>query len=307
MTVSESTPGEQPNSRLVASRRAQLRLSVLVPAHNEEASIGGTVTALASTLTAERIPHEILVIDDASLDGTATVVEEVSTRNPSVRCVPSHLPPGFGHAVRAGLDHYTGDAVVIFMADSSDSPSDVVRYHKVLMDGFDCAFGSRFTKGARTIGYPLPKLIINRIVNFAIRMMFRHGYNDTTNAFKAYRREVIDNICPLLSNHFNLTVEMPLKAVTRGYSFQVIPITWTNRREGVSKLRLQEMGSRYVFIVLYVFLEHHLSHGDYRRPGIPTAGRLRVNAGTRMPLLGETRADASHSREAAASSRPVSG
>lgn len=269
----------------LGAQRASLRLSIVIPAHNEAGSIGETVTTLASTLTAECIPHEILVVDDASSDGTAAVVNDVSTRNPSVRCVRSHLPPGFGHAVRAGLEHYTGDAVAIFMADSSDSPADVARYYRVLVEGFDCAFGSRFIKGGRTIGYPLPKLIVNRIVNVAIRMMFRHGYNDTTNAFKAYRREVIDNIRPLLSNHFNLTVEMPLKAVTRGYTFQVVPITWTNRRQGVSKLSLQEMGSRYAFIVLYVFLEHHLSRGDYRRPGIPSTSRLRVHAGMKAPGL----------------------
>jgi dolichol-phosphate mannosyltransferase len=245
-----------------------LRLSVVIPAHNEADSIAATVTSLADTLTAARIPHEVLVVDDASSDGTAAVVNEVSRRNPSVRCIRSHLPPGFGHAVRAGLDLYTGDAVAIFMADQSDSPADLVRYHRVLMDGFDCAFGSRFVKGGRVNDYPLFKLAINRIVNFAIRVMFRHGYNDTTNAFKAYRREVIDNISPLLSNHFNLTVEMPLKAVARGHSFEIVPITWTNRQHGVSKLRLQEMGSRYMFIVLYVFLERHLSRGDYRRPDV---------------------------------------
>ncbi len=261
-------PGPRPQTGWPPSGEPPLRLSVVIPAHNEAESIGATVTTLAGTLTAERIPHEILVVDDASSDATAAVVHEVSTRHPSVRCVRSHLPPGFGHAVRAGLDHYTGDAVAIFMADSSDSPADLVRYHRVLIDGFDCAFGSRFIRGGRVNEYPLPKLIINRVVNLAIRAMFRHGYNDTTNAFKAYRREVIDNIRPLLSNHFNLTVEMPLKAVTRGHTFQVVPITWTNRRQGVSKLRLQEMGSRYMFIVLYVFLEHHLSRGDYTRPDI---------------------------------------
>ncbi len=117
--------------------------------------------------------------------------------------------------------------------------------------------------------YPRVKLVMNRVVNTGIRLLFQHGYNDTTNAFKAYRRHVIDQIQPLLSNHFNLTVEMPLKAVVRGYNFAVVPVTWTNRRYGVSKLRLQEMGSRYRFIVLYVWLEHHLSRGDYRRPDLP--------------------------------------
>ena len=151
------------------------------------------------------------------------------------------------------------------MADDSDDPADLVRYYRVLEQGYDCAFGSRFMPGARVEDYPRLKLVINRIVNFGIRVLFRHGYNDTTNAFKAYRREVIEAVDPLLSHHFNLTVELPLKAVVRGFSFQVIPVSWRNRTAGSTKLSLQEMGSRYLFIVLYVFLEHHLSRGDYRR------------------------------------------
>jgi dolichol-phosphate mannosyltransferase len=158
------------------------------------------------------------------------------------------------------------------MADSSDSPDDLVAYHRVLEDGYDCAFGTRFGDGGgRVHDYPWPKLIANRAVNWAIRALFRHGYSDTTNAFKAYRREVIDNVMPLLSNHFNLTVELPLKAIVRGHSYAIVPVSWHNRTHGHSMFRIKEMGSRYIFIVLYVFLEHHLSRGDYRKPGIPPA------------------------------------
>jgi dolichol-phosphate mannosyltransferase len=183
-----------------------------------------------------------------------------------VRCVRNEGPHGFGRAVRRGLDEFTGDAVVIVMADGSDSARDVVLYYRVLEAGYDCAFGSRFMPGAVVSDYPVVKRVINRTVNTGIRLLFRHGYNDTTNAFKAYRREVIEHLHPLLSPHFNLTVEMPLKAVTRGFSYAIVPTSWTNRAAGESKLALTEMGSRYLFIVLYVFLEQHLSRGDYRRP-----------------------------------------
>jgi dolichol-phosphate mannosyltransferase len=245
-----------------------MKLSVVIPAHNEVDSIGATVEAVAAELERERIEHEILVIDDSSGDGTGDVVRTIAEQIANVRCVRSRNPPGFGHAVRAGLELYTGDAVAIMMADLSDSPRDLVRYHRVLEQGYDCAFGTRFGHGGETREYPLFKLALNRIVNVGIRFLFRHGYNDTTNAFKAYRRHVIDQLQPLLSNHFNLTVELPLKAVVRGYSYAIVPIRWTNRRQGDSKLRLQEMGSRYLFIVLYVWLEHHLSRGDYRRPDL---------------------------------------
>jgi dolichol-phosphate mannosyltransferase len=250
-----------------------MKLSVVIPAHNEVDSIGETVEGTAAELERAGIDYEILVVDDASGDGTADVVARIAARNPNVRCARSTLPPGFGHAVRAGLGLYTGDAVAIMMADLSDSPRDLVLYYRVLEQGYDCAFGTRFGSGGRTLGYPRLKLILNRIVNAGIRILFQHGYNDTTNAFKAYRRYVIDQVQPLLSNHFNLTVELPLKAFVRGFNFAVVPVSWTNRRHGASKLSIQEMGGRYAFIVLYVWLEHHLSRGDYRRKDLPARGR----------------------------------
>ncbi len=244
-----------------------MKLSVVIPAHDEVESIGATVEAVARELDREGIDHEVLVVDDSSRDGTGAAVEAIQASNPRVRCIRSPYRPGYGMAVRAGLEAFEGDAVAIVMADLSDAPADLVRYYRLLEEGYDCAFGSRFIAGARVVDYPWPKLVLNRIVNAGIRMLFRHGYNDTTNAFKAYRREVIERVQPLLSNHFNLTVELPLKAIVRGHSYAIVPISWTNRAHGESKLRLQEMGSRYLFIVLYVFLEHHLARGDYRRPG----------------------------------------
>lgn len=242
-----------------------MKLSVVIPAHNEQGSVGPTLHGIVTRLEAEGIDHDVLVIDDASTDRTAAVVAEVAADHPQVRCVRSHNPPGFGFAVRSGLDLFEGDAVTIVMADGSDSPEDIVSYYRLLEEGYECAFGSRWVHGSKVIDYPRSKLYMNRIVNFCIRMLFRHGYNDTTNAFKAYRREVIEHIQPLLSQHFNLTVEIPLKAVVRGYSYGIVPISWTNRSEGESHLKMNEMGSRYLFIILYVFLEAHLSRGDYLR------------------------------------------
>lgn len=244
-----------------------MKLSVVIPAHNEEGSVAETVEGIVSALSRESIDHDVLVVDDSSVDSTAEVVAAIAERHPQVRCLPSRYRPGFGFAVRSGLETFEGDAVAIMMADGSDSPEDLVTYYRLLEEGYECAFGSRFIHGAVVADYPRSKLILNRIVNFGIRVLFRHGYNDTTNAFKAYRREVIEAIQPLLSHHFNLTVELPLKAVVRGFSYGIVPISWSNRKAGVSKLALNEMGSRYLFIVLYVFLEHHLSRGDYRRDG----------------------------------------
>jgi dolichol-phosphate mannosyltransferase len=250
-----------------------VRLSIVIPAHNEAEVISSTLHALTAQLDPEGIDYEICVVEDGSLDGTAAVVHGLAEEDPRIRLIHNQGPHGFGYAVRTGLEEFAGDAVVIVMADGSDDPRDVILYYRVLEAGYDCAFGSRFMPGAIVRDYPRLKLVINRTVNLGIRMLFRHGYNDTTNAFKAYRREVIENLQPLLSPHFNLTVELPLKAATRGFSYAIVPTSWRNRAAGESKLQLNEMGSRYLFIVLYVFLEYHLTRGDYRRRDSSTPSR----------------------------------
>ena len=240
-----------------------MKLSVLVPARDEEGSIARMIGGVVDVLERESIDYEVLVIDDHSRDGTRDLVDGISESNPRVLCRPSPNAGGFGLAIRAGLAEFTGDAVVIMMADCSDDPGDLVIYHHILDQGWDCAFGSRFVPGAVVTGYPRLKLIVNRMANSFINTIFRLHYNDTTNAFKGYRREVIETMLPLLSKHFNLTVEMPLKAVTRGHSFKVVPTSWSDRTAGQAKLAMREMGSRYLFIVLYIWLEYHLSRGDY--------------------------------------------
>jgi len=247
--------------------RPRLTLSVVIPARNEAESIADTLDGVVAALERASIDYEVIVVDDGSDDGTDDIAAEAAGRNSRVRALRSPYGHGFGLTVRAGLDIFTGDAVAIFMADGSDDPEDLIAYHLLLQDGYDCAFGSRFLRESRVLDYPRLKLVINRVANWGIRLLFQHGYNDTTNAFKAYRREVIDTVQPLLSNHFNLTVELPLKAVVRGHSYAVLPISWRKHQAGRSRLSLQEMGSRYLFIVLYVFLEMVLSHGDYHRPG----------------------------------------
>lgn len=245
------------------------KLSVVIPAHNEEGSIAGTVTSLAEALGAAGIPYEILVVNDHSTDGTEAKLLELAKKYPGVRHLNNRPPNGFGFAVRKGLENFQGEVVAVFMADASDSPADLVLFYRTLeKEGVDCVFGSRFAKGAKIIDYPWPKLLLNRMANFFIKTLFGFRYNDTTNAFKMYRREVILGLKPFLSHHFNLTVELPLKAIVRGYTYAVVPNSWTNRKSGVSKLKIKEMGSRYLFIVLYCLIERWFSRGDYRKQEI---------------------------------------
>lgn len=245
-----------------ANRPLLQLLSIVIPARDEEGSICSTLENLYFALQLHNVPHEIVVIDDGSGDRTWELLQNLKVRIPSLMPIQNTGRHGFGRAIIFGLDRMCGDAVVIMMADESDDCHDVVRYWEELNKGVDCVFGSRFIKGGRVIDYPRFKLAINRLANTFLKHLFLIRLNDTTNAFKAYRRNAIDGCRPLISPHFNLTVELPLKAIVRGYSWTVIPITWRNRKAGTPKLKLQEMGSRYLFTCLYVWLENMLTKGD---------------------------------------------
>jgi len=260
-------------------------LTIVIPARDEAGCIRSTVEHLDLELRLNSVAHEIIVVDDGSTDETWRILEEVRASVPSVLPVRNDGPHGYGRAVTCGLDHMSGDAVVIMMADESDDCRDVVRYWDLLNQGYDAVFGSRFLRGGGTVDYPRLKLLLNRIVNRSIQILFNIKLNDTTNAFKAFRRSTIDGCRPLISPHFNLTVELPLKTIVRGYSWAVIPITWRNRRSGQAKLKIREMGSRYLFVCLYVWLEKYFSLGDYRK-SVPSDRTSSVSLARRSRIGG---------------------
>jgi len=243
-----------------------MKLSVVMPAYNEEESIGETIDAIERALGTIRIEHEILVINDNSKDNTEAVLKELCGKYPNLRYLNNEGPNGFGYAVRYGLERFEGECVAIMMADLSDSPYDLVKFYSTMLEkNVDCVFGTRWSMGGKVIDYPLIKKLINRTANWIIRVVMNIKYNDTTNAFKLYKREVINGIKPILAPHFNLTIELPLKAIIRGYSYTIVSNSWTNRKHGLSKLKIKEMGSRYFFILMYCFIEKFFSRGDFKK------------------------------------------
>jgi dolichol-phosphate mannosyltransferase len=238
-------------------------LTIVIPARNEEGCIASAVEHLHLELRLQKIPHEIVVVDDGSTDTTWEILQRTMASVPTLRPVQNTGAHGFGNAVTFGFEVMEGDAVVVMMADESDDCRDVVRYWHILNEGWDAVFGSRFVSGGGVIDYPWTKLYLNRIANTFLRLLFHVPLNDFTNAFKAYRKNVIKGCRPFLAPHFNLTVELPLKTIVRGYCWTTMPITWRNRRSGISKLKIREMGSRYLFITLYCWLEKYFSRGDY--------------------------------------------
>ncbi len=242
-----------------------MKLSIVIPAHNEEGSISETVTSVYEKLAQEKIDHEIIVINDNSGDQTEKVLKTLQGQIPTLGYYNNPGLNGFGYAIRYGLLHFKGDCVAIMMADLSDSPDDLVKFYHKLQEGYDCVFGNRWGKDGQVIDYPATKKFLNRLANYIVKTMFGLKYGDCTNAFKLYRKETIEGLKPFLSPHFNLTLELPLKAIVRGYSYAVVPNSWQNRTSGVSKLKIKEMGSRYFFILLYCLIEKHFSRGDFKK------------------------------------------
>lgn len=220
-------------------------LSVIVPARGE-GELTDLITELSLHLWEAQIRHEIIVSRD---DGE---------------------PHGYGLAIRRGLARSRGDIVAIVMADGSDTPSDLVDYYRIVSAGYDCAFGTRFYKGHYPKDYPWPKLILNRIANHVIMWMFGLYDNDVTNAFKCYRREIIEKMAPLISEQFDLTVEMPLKAYLLGAKVAHPPISWTQRKEGRSKWKISELGSKYVRCIIRLWWWRYVWRREWDGTRIPT-------------------------------------
>jgi dolichol-phosphate mannosyltransferase len=240
----------------------QMKLSLIIPAYNEEMNIIPTLDELLKTLRKEHIPFEIIVVNDNCHDNTRSLVEEKQKEAPEIVIINRTPPRGFGRTLRAGLKQATGDVIIPVMADLSDYSQDVIRYYRKIEEGYDCVFGSRFTKGSKVTGYPKIKLIINRLVNRMLQILFFTRNNDLTNAFKAYRSHVIQNIMPLQACHFNITIEMSLSALIRKYKIASIPIHWNGRTWGSSNLRLREMGRRYLATLLKIWFERMLIMDD---------------------------------------------
>ncbi len=241
-----------------------MKLSVVVPAYNEEQNVSETLASLVAVLTEEGLAFEVVVVNDNSRDRTPEVVREMMRVHPEIVLVDTTPPGGFGRAIRAGLASFSGDAVALMMADRSDDPRDVVRCFRELEKGYDCVFGSRFRPGSRVTAYPPVKLLVNRVVNKALQVMFWTPFNDLSNACKVYRRSAIEGLGMLHACHFNITIELSLGCVIRDYRISEIPISWSGRTWGVSKLRLREMGRKYLATLLKIWLERLLIADDIR-------------------------------------------
>ena len=230
-----------------------MKVSVIIPVRNEELLIKKTIDQLENEL--KNLPHEIIFINDFSTDNTSKIIEEVIKTKDTINLY-ENAKRGLGGAITEGINKAEGEAVCIMMSDLSDDIADLRKYYNIIKDEkVDAVFGSRFIKESKIVDYPKKKLILNRIFNLVTKLLFISDYNDFTNAFKIYKKSALLKTFPLVSESFNIFLELPLKIISRKMKYKIIPISWTNRKRGSSKFDIKELKAKYLFTLIYCWLE----------------------------------------------------
>ncbi len=228
-------------------------LSILIPLRDEFDNLDNIVSKFDQNL--QSINYEVIFVNDFSSDNTLQKAKTISSKKKNYK-VYDNQKKGLGGALNLGIEKAQGEYTCIMMADLSDDIDDLkVYYKKISQNEHDAIFGSRFMRSSKVKDYPLNKLILNRIFNFFVKVLFLNKYNDFTNAFKIYRSDILKSFIPLISESFNIFLEMPLKIISRGYKYEIIPISWYNRKKGKVKFNIKELRSKYLFTLIYCFIE----------------------------------------------------
>ena len=233
-----------------------MKLSIILPIKNESENIVKVLKLLEESII--DINHELVFVNDFSEDNSYEIISKEKNNNNKIKLFNNNVQ-GLGGAITLGIEKSEGEVVCVMMADLSDDISDLKKYYKIIQEeNLDAVFGSRFIKGASVSGYPVKKLVLNRIFNYLTKFLFLSDYNDFTNAFKIYKKKALINSMPLVSESFNIFLEMPLKIISRKMKYKIIPINWRNREKGKAKFNIKELRSKYLFTLIYCFLEKNL-------------------------------------------------
>tara|TARA_E500000178_G_scaffold354171_1_gene422293 strand:- start:916 stop:1629 length:714 start_codon:yes stop_codon:yes gene_type:complete len=231
-------------------------LSIIIPVRNESLNLKDIKDYYSNNLN--NINYEVLIINDFSQDDTLKEANNLFSQSKNFR-VLDNKKKGLGGAINLGINEASGSNIAIMMADQSDDISDLIHYNKLIeSEKLDAVLGSRFLKNSKVKNYPIQKFILNRLFNYFVGLIFWNSYNDYTNAFKIYKKKTLVELKPLISESFNIFLEIPLKIISRKYKYKIIPINWTGRVRGVSKFKIKELGSKYLFTLIYCFIEKNL-------------------------------------------------
>ena len=231
-------------------------LSIIVPVRNESDSLKDIFEYFSKNL--ENTNYEVLIINDFSLDNTLTNAKILFSENKNFK-VFDNQKKGLGGAINLGIEKAVGANIAIMMADQSDDIKDLIKYNNLMnLENYDAILGSRFLKESIVSDYPVQKLVLNRLFNYFVGLIFWNKYNDYTNAFKIYKKQTLIEIKPLISESFNIFLEIPLKIISRKYNYKIIPISWLGRKKGKAKFKIKELRSKYLFTLIYCFIEKNL-------------------------------------------------
>jgi dolichol-phosphate mannosyltransferase len=228
-------------------------LTILIPVRNEKENVHIITEEIQKKI--DNPNFEILFINDFSEDSTKEELEKICKLNQKVVYFDNNRK-GLGGAMDLGFQKSKGKYICIFMCDSSDTVEDLNRYYdEIVKKDLDAVLGSRFIRGGKIVDYPYIKLVFNRIGNLMAKFLLWTDLNDFTNGFKIYKKDTLLNLYPLVSEDFNIFFELPIKTITRGFKYSIIPVSYYNRKVGVAKFKIEELGSKYVFTLIYCFFE----------------------------------------------------
>ena len=231
-------------------------LSIIVPVRNESDALKDTLNYFSQNLI--NLDYEVLIINDFSEDDTLSKAKTLISEKKYFK-VFNNKKKGLGGAINLGIAESSGTYVTVMMADKSDDINDLINYNKLMNENnYDAIMGSRFLKESKVTDYPTKKMILNRVFNFFVSLIFWNKYNDYTNAFKIYKKSVLVEILPLISESFNIFLEIPLKIISRNSNYKIIPINWVGRKKGASKFKIKELRAKYLFTLIYCFIEKNL-------------------------------------------------
>jgi dolichol-phosphate mannosyltransferase len=228
-------------------------LSIIIPARNESDNLKDILSYFTEGMG--DINYEVLFINDFSEDNTYEKAKIIFEPHKNFK-IFNNQKKGLGGAINLGIEKSNGLKVSIMMADLSDDINDLKKYNTIMDENrFDAVLGTRFSNDSKIKDYPIQKLLLNRVFNFFVSIIFLNKYNDYTNAFKIYKKSVLNTMMPFVSESFNIFLEIPLKIINRNYTYKIIPINWYGRKKGKAKFKINELRSKYLFTLIYCFFE----------------------------------------------------
>lgn len=212
---------------------------VIIPTYNEKENIEKIIRKIFSL---SRL-YDILIVDDGSPDKTANIVDNLIKKefNNRLNLIERSGKLGLGTAYICGFNWALkkGYNYVFEMdADFSHDPKDLIRLHEACLDGADMSIGSRYKSGVNVVDWPVGRVLISYFASAYVRLITGMKIKDTTAGFKCYSRQVLESIDfdNIKSKGYAFQIEMKFIAWKMGFDIKEIPIVFTDRKEGISKM-----------------------------------------------------------------------